>query len=54
EPPHLDEIEKYVKSNLEKLNYDEFRSLIEKFNLIDLIQSFLFLNTILSMSFGII
>lgn len=47
EPPHLDEIEKYVKSNLEKLNYDEFRRLIEKFNLIDLIQSFLFLNFIL-------
>lgn len=47
EPPHLDELEKYVKSNLDKINYIEFRKLIDKFNLIDLIQSPLFLNFIL-------
>ncbi len=44
EPPHLDEIEDYINSNLKKLNFIEFRNLIEKLNLIDLIQSPLFLN----------
>lgn len=47
EPPHLHEFENYINTNLIKLNYDEFRNLIEKFNLSDLIRNPLFLNFIL-------